>query len=509
MKEQSIPFQNVSLYRPLIESYLRKEKKIKPLVNYFFDEDSISSFIKQRNEFPLNRELLFDVISEQYKRDDLQSPPILESIREKNTYTVTTGHQLSLLGGPLFFIYKIIAAINLAEKLNIDHSEFNFIPVFWMATEDHDFEEINKVSILEKEYEWKTNQGGAVGRFLVDESLIFELKKVADQIQGLPFGNDFSNIINKSYILGSSLASSTRRFVSLLIKDDNLIIVDGDDARFKNEFTDVVSEEINKQTTYKFVSETDKYLKNFGFHSQVHVRDINLFHLSENDRIRFNYETPTDLESEDISPNALLRPVYQEKILPNIAYIGGGGEMAYWLQLKSTFEAFNVNFPALVIRNSVIIISPKLQRNIAKLSLKIEDLFDSINDLKKRFVLETSEENLDLSIEINEFKNLYGSLKNKVFKVDPSLEGKVLAESKRVENNLKDLEKRLIRHQKSVFNRELKKVEQSKIEIFPKGTFQERSISVAEVYSHYGDNFKQLSKAKINVFDNSIKIIEL
>ena len=180
----------------------------------------------------------------------------------------------------MFFLYKILATLNLAEKLNKDYPEHNFLPMFWMATEDHDFEEINSVSVFDKTRQWNTDQGGAVGRFLIDENFITIINQIAGDVKASSFGHEIIEIIESSYKLGDSLSICTRRFVSKLINDSNLIIVDGDDEQLKKEFNKIAQKEATDLITKKAVSETDTYLKNVGFHSQVHVRDINLFYLS-------------------------------------------------------------------------------------------------------------------------------------------------------------------------------------------------------------------------------------
>ena len=152
---ENIPFQDINFYKPLIADYLNQKSDVEPLVSHFFDEKNIEHFIQKRQKFDVDRDMLFEAVADQYKNSGCQVPEHLTLLKEKNTFTVTTGHQLSLMGGPLFLVYKIITTIDLTQRLNQKYSKYNFVPVFWMATEDHDFEEINHIHLFGNKIAWQ------------------------------------------------------------------------------------------------------------------------------------------------------------------------------------------------------------------------------------------------------------------------------------------------------------------------------------------------------------------
>jgi bacillithiol synthase len=243
-------------------------------------------------------------------------------------------------------IYKITEAINLADELSKIYPEHQFLPVFWMATEDHDFKEIQSIDVLGETFSWNTNQEGAVGRFLVDDALINELQKLSEKLIDKPFGKEITQSLKDSYTYGSTLSDCTRRFIHHLFNTTSLIIIDGDDVDLKSLAKDIFELEMKEQVGFNAIGSTNTYLNANGYHQQAFVREYNLFELGKNSRNRI--ETPNlDLLNtpEKISPNALIRPIYQEKILPNLVTIGGAGELAYWLQLKSSFDRMGVVFP--------------------------------------------------------------------------------------------------------------------------------------------------------------------
>ncbi|MFP5470183.1 MAG: bacillithiol biosynthesis cysteine-adding enzyme BshC [Bacteroidia bacterium] len=506
---KKIAHSEVHFYNSLIQDYLEKKDSVKPLINYF--PDAIHEFLTKKSFSTEKRNALVNAIAKQYEKAKIDLPKTLSLLKNENCFTVTTGHQLNIFGGPLFFIYKITEAIKLADELSKANKNHTILPVFWLASEDHDFQEINSVSIATQKFEWKTNQKGAVGRFTIDEPFIEEFQKLLHTLAGKPFTNKLKEIFESSYKIGETLSDCTRRLAHSLFKNTNLIIVDGDDEDLKKIAKHIFEQELTQETSFKEVSKTNQYLKKNNYHEQVFVREINLFHLSENDRKRiekntFKNEDELLKDVKNISPNALFRPLYQETILPNLAYIGGAGEISYWLQLKSTFEAFNVDFPILCVRNSILNLDKSTSGKLHKLKLSEADIFKTTEDLKKEFVLKNSSHEIDFSSELLSMKSFYANLSKKVESLDLTLVSKVNAMMTQAENSIVDLEKKVIKAQKQKFETSLLQIEKLKEKLFPNGLFQERSESFAFYYSIYGDDFLKETYNTITPFDNSIKV---
>ncbi len=348
----------------LFLDYINQDKKLSSFYNYPPAIDSFSQAIKDISSQKFNRLLLVDVITEQYAKTSLCQLPAAncQILLNDNTYTVCTGHQLCLFTGPLYFIYKIISTINLAEELKKKYPAYNFIPLYWMHGEDHDFDEVNHINLFGKKVEWKRKPGGPVGKFSTAgiAEVISELKSVLSDSQ---YATELIALFENAYVKHSDFASATRYLVSELFGKYSLLILDADDKRLKNEFSETIRDDIFNHTNFKLVNEAIAQLKYNGYGAQVTPKEINFFLLSKNFRARIDaakvqsepdeWSRKLETESGRFSPNVVTRPLYQQKILPNIAYVGGPAEISYWLEYRAMFEHHKIFFPVLMPRNFV------------------------------------------------------------------------------------------------------------------------------------------------------------
>ncbi|MDF1518589.1 MAG: bacillithiol biosynthesis cysteine-adding enzyme BshC, partial [Lutibacter sp.] len=285
-----------------------------------------------------------------------------------------------------------------------------------------------------------------------------------------------------------------------------LVIVDGDDAKLKKSFAPFVKEELLQNTSYKLVSETDKRLESFG-KIQVNPREINLFYLKDAIRERIIFENKLfkvnntslvfseseilqEVEShpERFSPNVILRPLYQEIILPNLAYIGGGGELAYWFQLKDFFNAVTVPFPILVLRNSVLLATKKQLHKLDKLGVSIPEIFSKQENLIANAVTKLSEINIDFSEQRKYLQQQFSDLKVLAKKTDPTFLGAVNAQEKKQLNGLDNLEKRLLKAQKRKLSEVVDRIVELLNALFPNQSLQERNQNFSAFYEKMGAN---------------------
>ncbi|PHR46708.1 MAG: bacillithiol biosynthesis cysteine-adding enzyme BshC [Fluviicola sp.] len=474
---------------------------------------------KSSNFSARQREVLVDQLMKQHEDfKDLNSVQSnIQSLSKENTFTVTTGHQLNLFGGPLYVAYKIAHVIRLAEKLKETYPDYNFVPVFWMASEDHDFEEINHIHLFNDKISWDTDKKGAVGRF--------ELNDIDDFKEQLleKFGNNesFSEYLNQFYSdKDKNLAAATRRFVLDLFGDKGLVTLDGDSKELKELFSPVIKEELKKGFSGEAVSKTTEMLLEDGYKDQVHPREINLFYLSNQSRERIiknddgSYtagdkswkkdEILDEVESkpERFSPNVILRPVYQETILPNLSYLGGGGEMAYWLQLKGVFDHLNLTYPLIAVRNSIQIFDGISQKKMKKLDLSPKDMFKSIHENKKQFVLEQDQEELDFSEIESVGEELISKMEGLVSKVDRSLEAFAKSESVKINKQMDHLKQKLIRHQKKQHDDAMNQMENLYERLFPRNGLQERFETIIPLLAKHG------KQETINILFNSVDPFE-
>lgn len=415
----------------------------------------------------------------------------IEALLNDNAFTITTGHQLSAFTGPLYFIYKILHVIKQCEELNASHPDYHFIPVYWLASEDHDYEEVKSFQIFSKTLTWETEQKGPVGKFDLTgwNAVMTEVKEL--------FSNHPNSEIHQliESFQGKNYAEAFRKFVHTLFHVYGLVIVDGDDAKLKKLFAPIIKQELNTQFSLEAVEKTNEELEREGLKVQIHTREINLFYCEKGirERIikfddRFEIEGKgtftmnellkmVDENPELFSPNVVLRPVYQETILPNVCYVGGAGEISYWLQLKRVFDAAGIQYPLIQVRNSVLWIDAGSSDKIEKLHYSLDAIFQDVDLLKKRFVEENSEEELDFSELDKQFESLKKSILDSVISVEPNLESYGIAETVRIEKQLTGIKDKLYRQSKSRHEKSLKMIDQIKDRLFPGGGMQERKVN--------------------------------
>ena len=347
MDHKTHSFASLNAFSTLLLDYLAEKPALKA---FYGNGPLLANFKEQISEkkgfSSENRAILQTVLTEQYAAIGAEMPAV--DIRDENTFTVTTGHQLNIYTGPLYVIYKLVSTINLARALQKAYPAQRFVPVYWMATEDHDFEEINHFFAFGTKYEWNTFQKGAVGRFSLSD------------FPRIPLRNE---IFDKAYSEGKNLSEAVKMYMHALFGAEGLVCLDADDVRLKSIFAPIMEADLKQQVHEPIVRATTEKLEALGYKTQVSARPVNLFELTENDRVRL--ETGDSVDTTQASPNVILRPLYQEVILPNLAYIGGPAEVAYWLQLKGVFDTVNEVYPLIQVRSSLLFIDAITAKKMA------------------------------------------------------------------------------------------------------------------------------------------------
>lgn len=456
-----------------------------------FSISNIGKQIELKKSFDTNkRAILSERLKQQYQsllvNKEVQKN--IDSLLDEKTFTVTTGHQLNLFTGPIYFLYKIIHTIKLAERLKLEFPTNHFVPIYWMASEDHDFEEINHTYLYNKKIEFKSDQIGPVGSFELENWS--EIQASVDAF----FTNHPESKIHdliQSYS-GKDLAEATFKLVHELFKNYGLVILDANNADLKTEFVPVLLKEVEESFSEKCVLATNEKLEKLGYKPQIYARPINLFYCAKGFRERIIFENETystehlgtksldelkkliQEKPENFSPNVVLRPVYQETILPNLVYIGGGAEIAYWTQLKAVFDTLQLPFPLLQVRNSVQIFDKNAQKKLAKLNLSKEDIFELIQELKNNFVKANLTQEIDFTALEEKAMQLQGELNHVITSFDVNLKNFAEAENVKIIKQLEGIKSKIQKIQKSQFDAELKMLEDLKTKLFPNGGLQER-----------------------------------
>jgi len=530
MPKQTISYPETGYFSKIICDYLT-EDSIKdfygnfPKIENFEDQinNKQSSFQKE------SRKILVKQLKHQYKDFETSeaTKANIAALANDRTFTITTGHQLNLFTGPLYFLYKLFSVINLSEKLNERYSENHFVPVYWMATEDHDFDEINYFNFKGKKIVWERADGGAVGEFSTNG--LQEVAKVIEaQLGSTQNAKKLISLFTNAYTKHKTLAEATRYLGNELFKEYGLVIIDGNDPELKKAFIPFAEKEILENTAFKKVSETTKKLTALGYGEQVHPREINLFYLAKELRERlvevdgkfFVNDTKIEFTKDELlkelnehperfSPNALLRPLFQEVILPNLCYVGGGGELAYWFQLKAYFESVDVPFPILLLRNSALLVPSKLIKKLDRLEVDVKQLFQKQNDLQTEFTKQLSEIKIDFSEQKRHLQQQFKELFDLARKTDASFLGAVGAQEQKQLNGLEHLEKRLLKAQKRKLADQIERLTAVQDELFPHQSLQERTQNFSEFYIEYGDELLDLLKENLDPLDHTFTILEL
>ncbi|WP_338645539.1 bacillithiol biosynthesis cysteine-adding enzyme BshC [Flavobacterium sp. KS-LB2] len=528
MPTDCISYQNSGYFSPLMNDYLDKKNNLSSLYNRFPTLENYKEQIleKQANFNETSRKTLVSILQKQYLNVETSvlTKQNIDALSNTNTFTVTTGHQLNLFSGPLYFLYKIISTINLTSELKAKYPTYNFVPIYWMATEDHDFEEINYFNFKGKKFRWNKESTGPVGRLSTDGLADFlEVYKL--ELGSSTNAETLKKLFKDSYLAHNNLADATRFLANALFGDYGLVILDADNADLKRNFIPFVKEELLHQSSHKLVLETAEKLKEYTI--QVNPREINLFYIEDNVRERILFEdgkykvnhtkiefseteilTLLENHPEKFSPNVIMRPLYQEVILPNLCYIGGGGEIAYWLELKSYFESVKITFPMLLLRNSVLLATEKQAKKAEKLDLNWSDLFSKQALLVDSKTNKLSEFSIDLAHLKEQLHQQFEMLYAIANKTDESFIGAVKAQEKKQTKGLENLEKRLLKAQKRKLSDVLHRITDLQNELFPNQSLQERQTNFSEFYLEYGENLipiivKQL-KPLNNIFDTIV-----
>lgn len=520
MLPQKIPFRSTHAFTEFFLKYIEKDPSLASFYSRFPDIASFQETIQTKAKVfsDQSRKTLVGVLEEQYKNihkvpDAVQAN--IQKLLQKNTFTITTGHQLSIFTGPLYFIYKIVTVINACKILSEKYPKLNFVPVFWMASEDHDYEEIKSFRLYGKKYTWETQQQGAVGRFHTKD-----FESLLSQLSG-----DVS-IFRDAYLRSKSLSDAVRTYVNTLFGNEGLVIIDADHSELKKSLQPVMWDDIFKNTPHKLVEASNSSLEKMGFEPQVHPREINFFYLDKDLRGRLEktesgfkvvdtslsftdkeIEKMISEEPEKLSPNVILRPVYQEIILPNLAYVGGPAELIYWLQLKSTFDHFKIPFPVLLPRNFALVVDGPTERKLEKTGMELENFFEEKNFLFNHWVSKYSMHDLSLGKTLQILQGELKSIHERCSGIDATLLPMVQAEGKRIQNAIEKIEKKMLKAEKRLQSDRLRQIESVKDSLFPNGSLQERTDNFLNFYQ-LDPTFIDRLLARFDPFDFNLHVIQ-
>lgn len=523
----TLPFKDTGYFTKIVTDYLEQSAELRPFYTHPPNLEGIKHSIAARDVFKTNRPLLVEVLKQQYASLP-ESKAVNKNISlllKDNCYTITTAHQPAIFTGTLYFIYKILHTIKLAAFLKEQFRQKEFVPVFYMGSEDADLDELGKIFMDSDKIVWDTQQQGAVGRMKP-----IGLEKIIARLEGelivQPYGLELIQLLKDCYLGSPDIQTATHKLIHSLFAEYGLLVVIPDNAKLKKIMTSIFRNDLLNQSASAIVERT---INELGKHYKVQAnpRAINLFYLKDDIRGRIEklkdeyivHETSIKLSENEIlaeleeyperfSPNVILRGLFQESILPNIAFIGGGGELAYWLELKNLFEANMVPYPLLVLRNSMVVIENKWKEKFEKLGFTSHDFFQTEQSLLTQLVSRNKNGELKLQVELSELEKLYNQLKAKALHVDKTLERHVDALRVKTTKPLHELEKKMLRAEKRKYESEQRQIHVIKAALFPLNNLQERIDNFMPYYAKWGKSFIEMLYKHSPAIGNEFVVLE-
>jgi bacillithiol biosynthesis cysteine-adding enzyme BshC len=522
-----LDYSRIPLWSATDLAYIGQDPKLRPFYAHPPTREGLAQALDVRRAHATDRDLLYAVIEDQYQMAGIPLPEHATKLRSPKTFTVTTAHQPSLLTGPLYNIYKIASTIRLAAQLSATHADTDVLPVFVVGGEDHDWAEINHLHLFGKRYTWEREASGACGRLSVDGLETF-IDEIFAMLERNPFTPSAHALFRQCLDGVTTYGAFHQKLIASLFGRFGLIVLNMDDARLKRAFIPWMERELTASVSLRTVPPVQQELERAGFKAQAYCRPVNLFHMGPGSReridndgdgfvfvesgTRHSRQAMIDLlhaRPEDFSPNVVLRPLYQEHILPNIAFVGGGGEIAYWLERKAQFADAQIPYPVLIRRNSLMLLDEAAQQQLAKAGLTWSDILDDYDTVVKRYLLTHSEADLTFDAELAALGGAFTALAAKAERVDPTLAKAIAAEQTKQTKAFEQLGSRLLRAEKHQQEAQLHRIQKVRERLFPNNGLQERHENFLSFYTQYGPEWIEKLIPLCDPLDNRFRLLEL
>ena len=496
----------------LAEFYPKKGKKVADIAKEVLDN------------YKINREELCDILVEENVLYETGKKTLdnIENLREKDCVAVFTGQQAGLFSGPVYTIYKALSAIKLAEDLK--QQGIKAVPIFWIASEDHDFEEISKTSFINKERDLfvaKNSpkdlvENAPVGFTKIDSTIDDSIRELFNSIEKTEFTKELESLLKQTYKSGETFSKAFGKLLASVFKDYGLIFISPLNERLRNLCSPIFIKAIEKSNEItESLLKQDKELKEKGYHSQVLVEKdfFTLFFIDkENKRnaLRFNQDgskvisqnAKYEFSKEDLieiakntpqhlSPNALMRPIVQDYLFPTVCYFGGAAEIAYFAQNSAIYKILNRPITQIQHRSSFTIIEASHRRTLNKYELNIENLFAGkekiLTQIVEKYLNPNTSKTFDETAEF--FEEQLNKLNEDLIKSEQTLSVNLENRRKKIFWHIESLRKKF--HRAEVIKNEVinRRIEDLFTAILPKDVLQERNLNALYFINQYGENF--------------------
>ncbi len=507
----------------------------------FRDEAHWKSLLKKVVERPVDRSSLVQILGEQNRNFHcgVRTLANIDALLNDNTVAVVTGQQVGLFTGPLYTIFKTLTALKLVESLAERYPEYNFVPVFWLEGEDHDYEEVNSIKILsatndvqEVRHELKKAAAddenlGAVGKIEFDETIESVFTNLDQSLVQTEFKPKVLELFRTAYQKGMTFNRAFAHLMNVLLENSGLIFLDPNDRQVKKLLAPLFQRELAETPRFcQLVVDQSAELEK-QYHAQVKPKSLNLFFFHHGGRYLLEPRpdgyslkgTRQHLAREFVldaaknapelfSSNVVLRPICQDWLLPTLAYVAGPAEVAYFGQLKTLYDATNIPMPIIYPRASATIIEEKSEKVLERFSVSVLDLFKDVEYVKEKVASEVSEVNLEevfggTSFSVNEaLEGITPILQ----RIDPTLIGALENVTKKTAANLEGLKERAVAAQKRQHEVSLRQIDKVTNLVYPQSNFQERELNVLYFLNKYGLEFLRwlYGELKIDAFRHQL-----
>jgi bacillithiol biosynthesis cysteine-adding enzyme BshC len=439
----------------------------------------------------------------------------------RGAVTVVTGQQVGLFGGPAYAFYKALSAIHTARQLSEDGIEA--VPVFWMATEDHDVDEVRHTTWFSegklRRFELPKPAGPdvPVGRIVLGAEVTEIVKEAVGLFSG-PDSGMLAEILSLAYSPDATYGSAFARLFARVFAEEGLILLDPLDDRLHRVAAPILRQALEQRDELNgLLLKRGKDLERAGYAAQVNVTPHStvLFSLEGGQRRvisagsgdgftsggqnapRAEWLRKVDAHPELFSPNALFRPVVQDFLLPTVAYFGGPAEIAYYAQSQVLYESLLGRMPVILPRADFTLVDPKAARILKKYSLEVEDVWEGKQSLRKRMYGANVPKELAREFDGNlrQLEKNTKKLHKAIAKVDPTIQGTIARAETRIRYQIERLREKagaaLDRHEKVIAQHE----EFLENLLYPQKGLQSRDLNFLPFLSRWGGfGLKELEK---------------
>ncbi|MBM4161418.1 MAG: bacillithiol biosynthesis cysteine-adding enzyme BshC [Ignavibacteria bacterium] len=526
-----------SLFVDFVSDFSRVQKFYS---SNFRDEAHWHSRLEKVTGRQIDRSVLVQVLAKQNKdfHCGVRTLANIDTLLNDNAVAVVTGQQVGLFTGPLYTIYKTLTTLKLVAQLTERFPDYSFVPVFWLEGEDHDYEEVNSIKLVNAQnevvsfaYEFHglscDTNFGAVGKLEFDEK-IDELFLAIDQsLVQTEFKPKVLELFRTAYQKGMSFNRAFALLLNVLLENSGLVFLDPNDREVKQLLAPLFQRELRETPRFcQLVIDRSAELE-LQYHAQVKPKPLNLFFFHHGGRYLLepradSYSlkgTRQHLSKESIadasvnsphlfSPNVVLRPLCQDWLLPTIAYVAGPAEIAYFAQLKPLYDEMKIPMPIIYPRASATIVEEKVEKVLDRFSLSVIDLFQDVEILKGRTAKQLASIDLDsLFGEISAaLEGLVDHMKEPLQAVDPTLLGALENTARKMVGNVDGLKEKALAAQKRQHEAALRQLDKAMNLVFPQSNFQERELNVLYFLNKYGMEFLRwlYDELKIDAFKHQV-----